>query len=90
VIATTKSTENIRLTAHEQGVYPKFHINMAPAAVAHELAQRSSANYFDWPLWAQILLIVGVLTVWIPAYFVVELFREFSCLQRRPRERSAV
>ncbi|KPI39303.1 Trafficking protein particle complex subunit 2 [Cyphellophora attinorum] len=44
------------------------------------------ANFVNWPLWAQILLPLGLLTIWIPVWFFVTLIREFSCWQKRHRD----
>jgi hypothetical protein len=48
------------------------------------------ANFLNWPLWAQILLPLGLLTVWIPVWFFVTLIREFSCWQKRHRKHSDI
>jgi hypothetical protein len=57
-----------------------------PHAEFHDtILRRSTINYLTWPLWAQILMVVGMVTFWIPVYFVVELCKECSCAGSRKR-----
>ncbi|KAI1609959.1 hypothetical protein EDD36DRAFT_468014 [Exophiala viscosa] len=58
-------------------------IYLHPRSYAPSIIRRSAANYLDWPLWAQILLPVLAVTLWVPAYFVVELVKDFSCFRSR-------
>lgn len=50
---------------------------------ATDLVKRTDTFYISWPLWAQVLLPVGLLTMWVPIYFVVALFKETSCIKKR-------
>jgi hypothetical protein len=58
-------------------------IILAARYVPEAIVRRSAGEYLSWPLWAQILLPVLAVTLWIPAYFIIELFKGFSCFRRR-------
>jgi hypothetical protein len=45
-------------------------------------ARTVNYDYRTWPLWSQILLPLGCLTLWIPLYFFVQLITESSCCTR--------
>lgn len=49
------------------------------------LIARASADYKTWPLWAQILLPLASITLWIPLYFLLQLIGESTCCRKRDR-----
>lgn len=49
---------------------------------SHHIA-RGIEEYRSWPLWAQILLPLASLTLWIPLYFSLQMIAESTCWRRR-------
>jgi hypothetical protein len=66
---------------------PGVHFEHRPYLQQRDVSD--SLGYLDWPLWAQILLIVGALTIWVPVYFVIKLCQEYSCFQTQRARQDA-
>jgi hypothetical protein len=61
-----------------------YHLRSSTNIATMPLDLRSmNYDYMTRPLWSQILLPLGCLTLWIPLYFFVELIAEWSYWARR-------
>lgn len=47
------------------------------------LIARAGTNYKTWPLWAQILLPLASITLWVPLYFFLQMIAESKCWRKR-------